>query len=143
MDEVCVDASYALKLVLNEPEQQHVRTQWAAWNRAGLGVIVPGIWLFETHSTLRLRVFTGDLTDREGRDAWRLLLDRRIRTLDLPGLFDRAWDLAAQLSRPRTYDMTYLALAELRGCDLWTADKRLFNATQGRFPWLHFVDELP
>jgi len=141
--EVCIDAGFGLKLVLNEPEQQRVRARWAVWNRTGVGIIAPLPWLFESHSTLRLRVYTGDLTDLQARNAWRLLLARRVQTLAPTGLFDQAWGLAIQLNRPRTYDMTYHALAELRGCECWTADKRLFNATQGRFSWLHFIDELP
>jgi predicted nucleic acid-binding protein len=42
-------------------------------------------------------------------------------------LVHRAVAWSQQLRRANTYDCFYLALAEERGCDLWTADSRLFN----------------
>jgi predicted nucleic acid-binding protein len=44
-----------------------------------------------------------------------------------------AYELATQFNRPRTYDTQYMALAARMNCEFWTADERLFNATQGQF----------
>jgi predicted nucleic acid-binding protein len=40
---------------------------------------------------------------------------------------ERAWEIATAFGFATVYDATYLALAELRGCEFWTADERLFN----------------
>lgn len=142
MAEVCVDANYALKLVLAEPESPKVRAQWVQWNDAGMTVVAPALWAFESHSVLRRKWFTGAITEAEARDGWQALLHQGITVVDPPGLFDRALALSIELSRPTTYDMTYMAVADLLGCDLWTADQRVINAAGGRFPWLHSVHEL-
>jgi hypothetical protein len=55
-----------------------------------------------------------------------------IRTVHPRGLFDRAWVLATELGRSNTYDAIYVAAAELRKCELWTADYRLANAARRR-----------
>jgi predicted nucleic acid-binding protein len=48
-------------------------------------------------------------------------------------------ELAHELQRPAVYDTHYLALADILGCDLWTADERFFNSVkewQPRIRWL-------
>jgi predicted nucleic acid-binding protein len=51
-----------------------------------------------------------------------------------PGLYRAAFDLAERYGLPAIYDSTYVALAELRGCDFWTADLRLFNTFSPQHP---------
>jgi predicted nucleic acid-binding protein len=136
MAEVCVDASFALKLVLDEPERPRVRRQWAEWVRDGVSPIAPWLWTFETHSVLRRNVVRGSLSEEQARAAWHLLQRQGVQTVHPHRLMDRAWALASELSRPITYDMVYVALADLRGCELWTADQRLINATGARFAWI-------
>lgn len=136
MPEVCVDASFGLKLVLGEPERPRVRQQWEEWARSGLSIVAPWLWTFETHSVLRQTVVRGDVTDHRARAAWRLLQRQGVRILHPEGVMDRAWELAGELNRPVTYDMVYVALADLRGCELWTADQRLINAAGSRFQWI-------
>jgi predicted nucleic acid-binding protein len=54
------------------------------------------------------------------------------------------WSL--RLQRASAYDSYYLALAESLKCDLWTADRRLFNcAKEDRLVeahWLHWIEEV-
>jgi predicted nucleic acid-binding protein len=50
-------------------------------------------------------------------------------------------ELAKSLDRPATYDTSYLALAQAERAPLITADKRLYNALKGRFPWLLWIEE--
>ena len=38
----------------------------------------------------------------------------------------RAWELRANVT---AYDATYVALAEVLGCELWTGDQRLAKAS--------------
>ncbi len=135
MAEVCVDASFALKLVLPEAKSEAVRQHWGSWLADGTAVVAPWLYLFEVHAVLRRKVARGELDDLDGRDAWRILRRQGIRTVHPRGLFDRAWDLAAELLRPTTYDAVYLAAANLRACELWTADERLAHAA-AKYPWV-------
>jgi predicted nucleic acid-binding protein len=136
MSEVCVDASFALKLVLPEFLSRPVRTQWEAWLDRGTAAVAPWLWLFECHAVLRRKVWRQELTDAEARDAWRLLRRQAIQPVHPRGIFDRAWAMAQELDRPTTYDTVYMATAELRGCELWTADSRLARLAGARYPWV-------
>lgn len=139
MSEVCVDASFVLKVVLPEPGSERVRAKWASWIHDGVVVIAPWLWMFETHSVLRRKSARHEMTDPEARDAWRILHRQGIRTVHPRGLFDRAWVLATELGRSNTYDAIYVAAAELRKCELWTADYRLANAARRRLGWVQKV----
>lgn len=139
MSDVCVDTSLALKLVLPEPGSDRVRRRWAEWLREGVIVIAPWLWMFEAHAVLRRKLVRQDLTEVEARDAWRILRRQGIRTVHPRGLFDRAWVLAGELDRPNTYDACYLAVADLRRCELWTADARLARAARTKFDWIREV----
>jgi predicted nucleic acid-binding protein len=98
--------------------------------------VAPWLWLFEVHAVLRHKVSRGELMGAEAVDAWRLLRRQGIRPVHPRGLFERAWALAEALGRPTTYDTVYMAVAEIRGCDLWTADLRLANAVGSTFAWV-------
>lgn len=139
MAEVCVDASFALKVALPEPDSDLVRARWASWFQDGVTVLAPWLLLFEAHSVLRRKVIRRELAEAEARSAWRVLRRQGIGTAHPRGLFDRAWMLATELGRPTTYDAVYMAVAELRGCALWTADARLANAAKRKFPWVRSV----
>ena len=39
------------------------------------------------------------------------------------------------------YDAHYLALAESRQCECWTADERLWNTVKKDLPWVHWVGQ--
>ena len=139
MASVCVDASFALKAVLREPDHALVQECFRTWREQKTEILAPWLFLFETHSVLHRKVFTGVLTDQEARDVWRALRRLGVKTSHPRVLFDRAWALADRLSRPVTYDAVYAAVAEIRGCELWTADHRLINAAAGKIDWIRSV----
>ena len=58
-------------------------------------------------------------------------------------MFDRAWSLAQELAQQRTYDMTYLAVADLRGCEFWTADKQFYDAVKVKLKFVKFLPDYP
>jgi predicted nucleic acid-binding protein len=61
-------------------------------------------------------------------DAWRRL---GITRYPAHSLLDRIWELQDNIS---AYDATYVALSELLGCSLLTADNRLAGAPGTRCP---------
>jgi len=48
-------------------------------------------------------------------------------------------ELASQHGLTNAYDAQYLALAELEGYELWTADERLANSLEPTSSWLKLV----
>jgi predicted nucleic acid-binding protein len=137
--EICVDASFIVKLVLPEPKHELVRAQWSGWLGQGMTIVAPWLWLFEVHSVLRRKVVRQELGEVHAAHVWRLLRRQGIRTVHPRGLFDRAWVVAAELGRSTTYDAVYVAAAALRGCDLWTADDRLARSAQAKFDWIRLL----
>ena len=132
MKKVCVDASLALAWLLPAEENQVANALRREWDERGIELISPPLFHAEVTSVLRQQVYYKRLLLEEGEEAFSLYLDMDVRTVDHPRLQEVAWELAKRFHRPRTYDMQYLAVAELEGCELWTADRRLVNALRGR-----------
>ena len=139
---ICVDASLALKLVLAEQESELVATQWEKWQTEGQTVLSPWLFAFEIMAVLRKKVARGELTEKEGLEAWGILSDLGIELRHHPLMWERSWALAAQYRRPTTYDTAYLALAQLLDCDLWTADYRFIRALAGQESRLQSVSQV-
>lgn len=59
-----------------------------------------------------------------------------------PTLLPRAHAIAAS-TVASVYDCLYVALAEREGCELVTADTRLFNTLRSQFPFIIHLSSLP
>ena len=66
-----------------------------------------------------------------------------VQVLDLPQLRRRAREIAKQFQQRTVYDSVYAALAELQGCDLWTADKKFYDAVKGNLKFVKFLPDYP
>jgi predicted nucleic acid-binding protein len=120
---IVVDASAALAALLNAgPAREALGSQQ---------VHVPHLIDPEVASGLRRRV-AGELLEADAGwaalDTWRRLGMTRYA---VHSLLDRVWELGDNLS---AYDASYVALAELLGCSLLTADGRLGRAPGLRCP---------
>jgi predicted nucleic acid-binding protein len=63
-----------------------------------------------------------------------------VQLLTHPNLRQRAREITEQFNLRTVYDTTYAALAELRGCEFWTADKVFYDTVKAV---LTFVKSLP
>lgn len=138
---VCADASLVLKLVLGEDDSPQAIALWRRWIDGRVAVVAPPLLAYEVTSVLRTKVHRGLLTPEIGDETFREIHAQGVRYLAPEGLHVRAWELAKQLHRPAAYDAHYLALAEILGCEFWTADERLFNAARGTLPWVRHLGE--
>ncbi|MCB0025092.1 MAG: type II toxin-antitoxin system VapC family toxin [Caldilinea sp.] len=136
---VCVDASFALKLVLAETHSDLVEAMWRGWIQQDVEIYAPAHLAFECTSVIRNHVYRKEITSEAGNEAFRSLHAQPISLIDPEVLNQRAWELAKQYQRPTAYDAYYLAAAELLNCELWTADRRLARAVIGSFPLLRLV----
>jgi predicted nucleic acid-binding protein len=90
---------------------------------AGAGALAaPDLIDVETVAVLRKRWTSGDLTDQRFSDAIDDLEDLDLTRYPTLPLMRRAFELRSNVT---AYDAVYVALAELLGCALLTADRRL------------------
>ena len=140
MEGVCVDASLALSWVLPMDVNARSEALFQGWARAGAVLLGPPLLYAETVSVIRNKVFRRLLTPEEGRAALELFFAYGVRAREPAGLYRRAFDLATELRRPQTYDAQYVALAQIEGCELWTADRRLCAAFSPLCSWVKLVE---
>lgn len=102
-------------------------------------LIAPTLFTFEVVSTIRRSVHLHAISPEDGEAALREFQRIKVRLYHNRALLRRAWEIAKQFNRPRTYDTSYIALAELRQVDLWTADEKLYNAVHDQLPYVRWI----
>lgn len=60
----------------------------------------------------------------------------------MPELPLRALEIAAQFNLKWIYDAFYVALADIVGCEMWTADATLYRTVHPAFSKIHLLSEL-
>lgn len=136
---VCVDANVILWSLIPAPFSEAAEALLARWQQEGTTLIAPSLLAFEVISALRRLVYLEEITREEGEEAFEKFLKLDIRLSQRRALFPLAWRLAGEFNRPRAYDAAYLALAYLLGCQLWTADERLYNSVKDRLAWVKWI----
>lgn len=136
---VVADASLVGMWVLAEPFSKSAIALSRDWLRLGIEVISPCFMLAEVTNAIYKRACRGDITYLQAETALDVILSFGIRLQEEPDLHRQALALAARLNRPTTYDAHYLALGQLRRCEVWTGDERLFNAVGTQVPWLRWI----
>ena len=135
--EVCVDASVAIKVVVTEPDSDKADALFDAWANEGRQLIAPTFFEVETDSILRQKVaLRHELTREQAEAALAKLHTLPIQPIAMLGQRQRAWEIAAAYDFATVYDATYLALADLRRCEFWTADERLYNQVKDTLPFV-------
>jgi predicted nucleic acid-binding protein len=66
-----------------------------------------------------------------------------VQIITHPDMVKRACEMARQVNQPKIYDSLYAALAELRGCEFWTADKAFYDAVKAALPFVKYLPEYP
>lgn len=139
---VCVDAGLVVKLVVWEPDSDRARALFAQWQTRNTRLIAPEFFQVETDSILRKKFrLRGELAPDQADLAFASLQSLDVRTFSLPDQRQRAWEIARSLDLPTVYDATYLALAELSGCEFWTADERLYNQVGNHLPFVRWLGD--
>ena len=138
--EVCVDASVAVKVVVTEPDSDKADALFDEWAYEGKQLIAPAFFAVETDSILRQKVaLRKELTPEQAEAAFAKLQTLPIQQIVVVGQRQRAWEMATAHGFVTVYDATYLALAELRGCEFWTADERLFNQVKDTLTFVKWL----
>jgi predicted nucleic acid-binding protein len=140
-DRVCIDASLALTWLLSVEQNEIADALRSKWDDAGVEIIAPPLFHAELTSVLRQQVYLKRLPPEEGEEAFSTYLEMGVKSIDSPRIQEMAWELAKRFDLPRTFDMQYLAVAELKDCELWTNDKRLVNSLGGRVARIRWLGD--
>lgn len=140
---VVVDTSIALKWVLEEVDSDKADTLLAEWIKKGMLIIAPDLLAYEITNALYRKVRKGEITLDRAKEALAEISLAEIEFDFSPdfALSTRAIELANHFSLSATYDSHYLALAERKGCELWTADLRMWNSVKGKLDWVRWMGD--
>ena len=141
VDEVVVDASLALKWVEREPYSHEASELLENWQKQRRRLIAPALFAYEATNALAKRVKRGQLTVEIAKERLASLLENGPALEHDVTVNLRALEIMQRFSLPSAYDAHYLALAESRQCECWTADERLWNTVRGELPWVRWVGQ--
>jgi predicted nucleic acid-binding protein len=134
---IIVDASIALKWVLNEIDSTTALALLTDWNKVGTIIRAPALLAYEITNTLYQSVRTNRITINTAKDSLNLITTTVELDFSAPSTIHiRAMELAKQFNLSATYDAHYLALAERVGCDLWTSDTRMWRMVKEHLSWV-------
>ena len=133
---VVVDTSLAIKWILEEPDSDKADILLVEWSKKRKEILVPALLIYEIANALFQNVRNGEITLEQ-------LLRKKLK-VDFPRTPDlsiRAIELTHSFSLQATYDPHFLALAEREGCELWTADKRMWRVVKDQLDWVHWLGD--
>ena len=108
------------------------------WQHRAVDVYAPNHMQSEVLSAFLRAHRRGRLTEAEAREAIRDLLALPFVLFDVAPITERAFTIAQQHDQ-RAYDCLYVALAEREGVELWTGDRRLYNALHFHYAWVQWI----
>lgn len=101
---VVVDASLAVKWLVEEDDSDKVDAILQSWVAQGIRRIAPYLMPFEVANALHRRVLHGDLSVADSVRMIARLLESSLELHQPPGLHVRALQLASQLNQSAAYD---------------------------------------
>jgi predicted nucleic acid-binding protein len=144
MAEWVIDASVAVKWVMRgESHRRQARRLLRESHTKGITLIAPPLFEGETSSVIQEEVFFGHVSAVEADKALRALDRADVQIIHDPRVKERARQIARRFKQRRVYDATYAALAELRGCEFWTADKAFYDAVKTALPFVKYLPDYP
>ncbi len=135
---VVVDASIVIKWIIEEVDSEKAIALLTQWVFDDVVILAPILLAYELANALYQRLRRGNIYADEAEQLFTYVLLNAVR-LDASYEYAhsiRAVRFAQQFSLPAAYDAHYLAFAERKNCEYWTADARLLNTLQGRLPWV-------
>jgi predicted nucleic acid-binding protein len=140
-DEVVVDASLALKWIEQEPYSAEASALLENWRLRHCRLLAPALFAYEATNAIAKRVKRAQLTLEAAKQRLAALLENGPALEQDPGINLRALEIMERFALPSAYDAHYLALAETRQCECWTADERLWNTVKKELSWVHWIGQ--
>ena len=105
--------------------------------------IAPSLFESETDGIVQTRLLERRTTAPVADRTFALLDTAPVVIVAHPGVRQRPRAIARQCGQRKVYDATYAALAELRGCEFWTADKVFYDAAKATLPFVKYLPHYP
>ena len=140
---ICIDASVAAKWLFAEDYSAQADALLQAALTTPEPLVAPFLLPSEVANILRQRMRRGTLLIEEARTLLAQFRAVPVLLQEPETLYDQALVLADRFNLPAVYDAHYIALAELLGATLWTADERLLNTLGGRVPFVQWISTYP
>jgi predicted nucleic acid-binding protein len=109
----------------------------------GILLVAPPLLLYEVESTLQRHLQHGRVSLAATDTSLTAFYAVGVQIHTHPDLVRRAREIARRCHQERIYDSLYAALAELRGCTLWTADAAFYNAVKAALPFVKHLPDYP
>jgi predicted nucleic acid-binding protein len=139
MTQVVADASIVVRfLTLNRPNPY--TTLWETWLQESIDIVAPALLKYEVSNAMWRAEKFGLTTAAIATAVVAEIAELPLTYNDDPSDHLAALAHARRYQSKTSYDGHYIALALRLECELFTADKRLFNAVQHAYPWVHFVE---
>jgi predicted nucleic acid-binding protein len=110
---ICVDANVVLWSLVPSPLSDKAEKLLEETLANQVTIVAPTLLAYEVTSVLRRLVHLRALTPVEGEEAFETFSRIPIRLSHRKGVIPLSWRLAKQLNRPRAYDTSYLAVAQI------------------------------
>ena len=144
MAERCIDANVAIKwFIKGDAFRQKALQLLRESIAAGITLIAPPLFESETDGIVQTRLLERRTTASVADRTFVLLDAAPVVIVAHPGVRQRARAIARQCGQRKVYDATYAALAELRGCEFWTADKVFYDAANATLPFVKYLPQYP
>jgi predicted nucleic acid-binding protein len=137
--QVCLDASFVVRYLASSSEETIYQEKWSHWNTEDYTIVAPTLMMYEVSNAFHRAVVARQINSSEAEQLLEFAGQLGIRFYGDLELHKQALKLAKIYALPAIYDAHYLALAERLEIELWTADRRLFNAVNASLPWVNLV----
>ena len=124
----CIDASFALSLVLPGAVRAEVRDYWTNWIAEERVILAPRSWVLDVTNALgRLASLNGDgLDPYQATDALDYLLDLPVQLYDAEAHAMEMWrEVMVGMQIASAYDACYILTAMQSDAELWTCDPKI------------------
>jgi predicted nucleic acid-binding protein len=140
MLERVIDASIAVKWVMKgESHRQKAKKLLRESLNSKIRLIAPPLFESETESVIQEDVLLGHVSISDADRALNALNLIGIQIIHDSRIKERSRLIARQCNQRRVYDATYAALADLRGCEFWTADKVFYEAARPKLAFVKYL----
>jgi predicted nucleic acid-binding protein len=140
---IVVDASIVIKWAIKEENTDLALALLADWTENGTIILAPALLSYEVTNVFHQRIRREAYPFEDARKALEEIIYELIAFdfASTPASHIRAIQLSQQFGLPAAYDALYLALAESNHCELWTADKRMWNSIRGKLAWVRWLGD--
>lgn len=142
---VVVDASVAVKWVIEEELSERAHALYAAMARAQLPIVAPPHFACEVLNALYQRTRRKEqryrISEAEAEEVAAEFLDLAVELRNPANLYLTAFAFARAHRQPSIYDALYVVLAQMVGTELWTADRVLLQRIGAAAPWVRWIGD--